>query len=117
MSKWKRPSPELTAYLADSLSDFDCQTKKMFGSTVHFVNGNMMAGAFEDSIFLRLSEEDRERLLCEFDEATNFDPMDGRPMREYMLLPEALFDNRVELMIWLSRSYRFVSSLPVKKPK
>jgi TfoX/Sxy family transcriptional regulator of competence genes len=37
--------------------------RPMFGNLAAFVNGNMCAGVFGESIFLRLSEDDRTELL------------------------------------------------------
>jgi len=101
--------------LRSVMSSFPSNEKKMFGSSAWFVNGNMMTGVFEDYIFVRLSESDRELLLAESDEARHFDPLGDRPMREYIVLPEHYVGNETELEKWLGLSFRFTSTLPVKK--
>ena len=62
----------------------------MFGCPVFFVNSNMFSGVFEDDIFIRLSEKDRKELFSKYDEAAPFEPMKGRKMKEYVVLPESI---------------------------
>ncbi|HEX2923389.1 MAG TPA: TfoX/Sxy family protein [Chloroflexota bacterium] len=89
----------------------------MFGTPAYFVNDNMLAGLHEDHFILRLSEADRKALAENWNEATQFEPMPGRPMREYMVLPEGLYSDHSALEEWLSRSFSYVSSLPPKASK
>jgi len=78
--------------------------KKMFGCPVYFVNNNMFIGVFQDDIFIRLSESDREEILSTYDEATQFEPMKGRKMKEYIVLPESLYNDPEKFEEWLNRS-------------
>jgi len=78
--------------------------KKMFGCPVYFVNNNMFIGVFQDDIFIRLSESDREEILSTYDEATQFEPMKGRKMKEYIVLPESLYNDPEKFEEWLKRS-------------
>jgi TfoX/Sxy family transcriptional regulator of competence genes len=87
----------------------------MFGCPAYFVNDNMFTGAFQESIFLRLSEEDRNRLSQSYDKATPFEPMKGRIMKEYMVVPETLYNDEDEFMSWLKLSYDYASKIPTKK--
>ncbi len=114
---WLKPSENLVEYLAVELAPFDTQVRKMFGVPVHFLFGNMMAGVFENSVFIRLSDSDRAEILAEYDTAANFEPLAGRPMREYIVLPQEVISDRDSFYEWLSRSVDFVSSLPPKIPK
>jgi len=115
--KWRKPSEELTNLLDTMLQPYHCQRRKMFGSITYFVNNNMFTGIHEDTIFLRLSEEDRINLLKEEPETEQFEPLDGRKMREYMVLTEEIYRDIPKLEKWLERSFLFVSSLPLKIPK
>lgn len=115
--KWKKASEELDELLAGKMAPFLYNKRRMFGSPVYFVKGNMLAGVHQDNIFLRLSPRDKEKILSENDEVTPFEPMEGRVMREYVVLPESIFDRDDLLEEWLERSHAFVSSLPPKKPK
>ncbi len=86
----------------------------MFGSLTFFINNNMLAGVHEDIIFLRLSEEDREKIKKEFPSVSHFDPLEGRMMREYMVLDEEIYRDISILDDWIAKGVKYVSSLPPK---
>ena len=52
-----------------------------------------------------------------FDEASIFEPMAGRPMKEFVVLPEPVLSDREELVRWLARSYDWVKTWPPKVKK
>lgn len=113
---WKKANPELSEYLEEALEPFNCEEWKMFGQPAYFVDNNMFAGVFGDDLFIRLSKADREEILSSNDEALHFEPM-GRRMKEYVVLPDSLYNHREDFDKWLNRSYDYVSSLPPKKTK
>jgi len=114
---WKKASKELSEFLDGALSSFNCKKKLMFGSPAYFVNSNMFTGVFQDDIFIRLSEKDRSEITGLNDEVVPFEPMEGRIMKEYVVLPESLYSHREEFEKWLSHSYQYASGLPPKKGK
>ena len=61
----------------------------MFGSKVYFVNNNMMCGVHQDDIFTRFSEQDKEDIFAYYDEASPFELMKGRTMKQYVVLSES----------------------------
>lgn len=63
----------------------DVRTRPMFGNVAAFVNGNMFTGLYGSDVFVRLPEKDRAALTGEGGAA--LEPMPGRPMREYVVLP------------------------------
>jgi hypothetical protein len=87
----------------------------MFGYPSCVVGGNMFMGLFADSMILRLAGPDREELLRESG-AHTFEPMPGRPMKEYVVAPPAMVDS-VAIEEWVTRSFEYARSLPAKKPK
>ena len=87
--------------------------KKMFGYPAGFVNGTLFMGLFQDELMLRLPESYRQKLL-ESGKAQPFEPMPGRPMREYVAIPDALKCNRKELAVWIAHAFEHGISL---KPK
>lgn len=87
----------------------------MFGCPAYFVNKNMFSGVFADNIFIRLSVQERDELVGEFKNSTPFEPMKGRVMKEYMVVPKELYNNSKTLNHWLERSFQYTSSLPPKK--
>jgi len=92
------------------------EKRKMFGYPCAFLNGQMFAGLYQTNMFLRLSAEDRPRFL-ELEDAKVFEPIPGRPMREYVVIPEPMLDNESELDAWLAKAFNYAVSLPPKAPK
>jgi len=88
----------------------------MFGNISAFVNGNMFAGLFGDDLFVRLSDESRKELL-EKKGASLLEPMKGKPMKEYVVLPNAWRNQHETVRIWVTRSLDWTSKLPPKKTK
>jgi TfoX/Sxy family transcriptional regulator of competence genes len=115
--KWKKVSPEMCDILENALSAYACEKRKMFGTPAYFVNNNMFAGVWQDVIILRLSPEDRAEIRRVSDEVVPFEPMEGRPMKEYMAVPEPFASDHREFMKWIERSYEFARSLPPKVKK
>lgn len=87
----------------------------MFGSPTFFVTGNMFAGVHEDTVIMRLPETDRSKISSLYPEVKPFTPM-GRPMKEYVAVPENIVRNYNVFDEWLGRSFDFARSLPAKKP-
>ena len=117
MPKWKPAPADLVATferVAGGLSGVEL--RKMFGYPAAFVGGNMFTGLHEDRMILRLGEEDRTVLLREQD-ARIFEPMPGRPMREYVVVPEALLRSAPKLLGWLRRAEAYARTLPPKSSK
>ena len=115
--EWEKITGEATGMLDARLAGFPGQRKKMFGCPVCFVNGNMFAGAYADSLFFRLSESDRQEIFSKHDGVTPFEPSPGRRMKEYVILPDSLLENKEVTDIWLKRSFAYVMSLPPKESK
>ena len=90
--------------------------RPMFGNISAFVNGNMFAGLFGNDVFVKLSEENRQELLKEKG-ASYLEPMKGKPMKDYVVIPRALQAKPEIIRVWLSRSLNFASKLPPKQKK
>jgi TfoX/Sxy family transcriptional regulator of competence genes len=107
-------SPDWLVSLFDSaVEGLPLQRRKMFGYPAGFAHGQMCCGLFGKQFFLRLGENDRGELL-RIEGASEFDPMGGRPMREYVVLPDAMLEEQDELQSWLARSIAYTQSLPPK---
>ena len=59
----EKPSPELSGLLETAIIPFQCMKKPMFGCPSYFMNGNMFAGVYGTSLFIRLPEGLRKELL------------------------------------------------------
>jgi TfoX/Sxy family transcriptional regulator of competence genes len=115
--KWKKPSHQL-------IEIFNCiapegpniEKRNMFGYPCRFVNNNMFMGLFHNNVFLRLSEQDRERFL-RLEHAQQFEPVSGRIMKEYVVVPSWMMNDMSTLQMWVKKSLAFVLSLPPKMKK
>jgi TfoX/Sxy family transcriptional regulator of competence genes len=90
--------------------------KPMFGHLAGFVNGNMFTGTFGDQLFVRLDESGRGDLLG-IPGATPFEPMPGRPMGEYVVLPPEWREDADLARHWIGRALEWTAQMPVKVPK
>ena len=115
--KWKPAPAELVRRFDEAIRGFpQAEPRKMFGYPAAFVNGNMMAGLFQDSMMVRLSAED----LVAFREMTGaelFEPMPGRVMREYAVVPQSVVKSEAKLRRVLADALRYSRSLPAKAAK
>jgi len=112
-STWT-PSPEplVQSFARATGSMAGTEQRKMFGYPAVFVNGNMFAGLFRDSLVLRLGEADRQAFL-ELPGATPFKPM-GRRMKEWVVAPAAMVKSPARLGAWLDKALAHGRSRPPK---
>ena len=117
MKKWKpAPAEAVTAFEAATSGLTGAEPRKMFGYSCVFAKGNMFAGLHEAGMVLRLPERQRAEFL-RLKGAQPFEPMPGRVMREYVVVPKILLHAPEKLQTWVERSLAYVSSLPVKAKK
>jgi len=115
--EWKKAPTEIVAFIANKMKNINCDYKKMFGYPAYFINGNMFTGVHGDKLFLRLSDADMVALMKNCSEVTFFEPMPGRPMKGYVVLPKIIYlDNKLFAEL-LDKSIKYISSLPLKKKK
>jgi TfoX/Sxy family transcriptional regulator of competence genes len=88
----------------------------MFGNNAAFINGNMFMGLYGDDLFVRLSEDEGGELL-DNKGASLFEPMKGRPMKGYFMIPRAWRNNQEKIQGWVNRSLAWTKKMPAKKPK
>ena len=113
--KFEKPSTEMVAFF-DSIvpPDKGIEKRKMFGNPACFVNGNMFMAVHNNRLLLRLPEDDRERLTKRGGKI--FEPMPGRFMKEYVVVPADL-NAPSALGYWVRSSLSYASGLPAKKKK
>jgi TfoX/Sxy family transcriptional regulator of competence genes len=92
------------------------ERRQMFGYPCGFESGQLFTGLFGDSLFVRLGEAERARLLDERG-AKPFDPMGGRPMREYAVVPQAWLEDEELIKQWMERAREYARTLPPKGGK
>jgi TfoX/Sxy family transcriptional regulator of competence genes len=111
---WIKSPPALIARFDAVLpADPRVERRQMFGYPCAFLSGNMFMGLYQDTLLLRFSEADR-RELTQKHGGFVFEPMAGRPMREYIVLPRAIVNSDGELKGWIARSLAYVAAMPAK---
>jgi len=114
---WRKSPPELVQLFDQVVPEGAGITRrKMFGYPCAFVNGNMCTGLHQESMIVRLPQEDRNALI-EQHGASLFKPFGSdnkMTMREYVALPPAILADPDAVGAWVMKSVQFTSSLPPK---
>ena len=119
MAKRETPSfdkspPELVTRFGEILEAYpDAERKKMFGYPAAFVGGNMATGLFADKWVVRLPDDEIEP--AKVGGAGSFEPMPGKPMKAFMVIPAADVDDDAAIGAWVERGIAFARSMPPKK--
>lgn len=109
---WKKSPPELIERFNAALPvDHRVERRTMFGYPCAFANGNMFGGLHEHRCFVRLGDPQRQTLL-DLPGASAFEPIAGRRMTEYVVVPDAF--SRADLSKWLALALRYAAGLPPK---
>ena len=112
-----KPSEDDKAFFAELVESVPGATvKPMFGNAGGFLPGNdqMFLSLFGEAVSARLSPDDRATLL-ETSGTAIFEPMTGRPMKEYVTFPAEWRDHPDRMTPWIDRSVSYVAALPPKK--
>jgi hypothetical protein len=110
---WEKAPPDLVERFTGTVSAMpEASVRKMFGYPAGFANGHLFTGLFGSGWFVRLPEADRAELAAAG--GTAFEPMPGRPMRDYLLLPPPIAEDRAAAAPWLTRALEHVQQLPPK---
>ena len=114
--QWRKSPRELIDLFVSVMPGPPAVQRKMFGYPAGFINGNMFMGLFQDDMILRLPESLREEFLKK-EGAKIFEPMPGRPMREYVVVPPSVGRSAAQLDGWLNKALAYAQSLPPKAAK
>lgn len=112
----KPTAAALDAFQQAVPDDPRAEGRKMFGMPCAFVNGNMFCGVFADGVTLRLGA-DRRAELSGLDGVGPFEPMEGRPWKEYVFAEAARWGGTDELAGWAREALDHTATLPPKKKK
>jgi TfoX/Sxy family transcriptional regulator of competence genes len=114
--RWNKAPDDLVKRFSDALAPFpEADRKKMGGYPAAFTNTQMFAGLFEDFMVIRLPAAELEEFKRQG--ATPFEPVNGRSMKEYAVVPQDILESEVRLRGWLQKSFNYARSLPPKPPK
>jgi len=118
-SPWRRAPPDLVERFEAAVAGIEgLQTRKMFGYPAGFVGGHMVTGLHQESWIVRLPEETRR--ACVAEGWSTFEPMAGRPMREYLALPPDVVADSDAARVWVERAAdhgRAMAPKPPRQPK
>jgi TfoX/Sxy family transcriptional regulator of competence genes len=116
--KWRKPQEDLVQLLHEVIptGQAPVEFKPMFGGPCYWSGGNMFAAVHQESLLVRLGEQDRAELLAQ-PGAHLFEPMEGRPMKEYVVFPGDMLTDRDALRAWMAKGLAYAASLPPKEKK
>jgi hypothetical protein len=111
--KWRRSPPELVATFESVMPGPPAVRRTMFGYPAGFVKGRLFMGLHQERLVLRLPAESRQRLLAT-PGAQAFEPVPGRPMREWVAVPPSVLARRAALTRWVRAAFAYTASLAPK---
>ena len=110
---WRKSPPALIAAFDAALPDDPhVERRKMFGYPAAFAHGHLFTGLHQENLMVRLGEAQRAALLK--NGGRPFEPMPGRAMREYVVVPDTIVEDKRALAMWLKRGLAYVGTLPPK---
>ncbi len=119
MSPWDKPNEKLVRLLDEIVAtlEFDgpVDYRPMFGCPAYFTGGNLFAGVWQETMMLRLSEDERAEVTAAG--GRPFEPMPGRAMKEYVALPPGMMADRDVASLWVRKAAAYAASLPPKEKK
>jgi TfoX/Sxy family transcriptional regulator of competence genes len=119
MSPWEKPNERLVKLLDEIVAglEFDAPVdyRPMFGCPAYFTGGNLFAGVWQETMMLRLSEDERAEVTAAG--GRPFEPMPGRAMKEYVALPPDMMADRDVASLWVRKAAAYAASLPPKEKK
>ena len=119
MSPWDKPNERLVKLLDEIVAtlEFDAPVdyRPMFGCPAYFTGGNLFAGVWQETMMLRLSEDERAEIAAAG--GRPFEPMPGRAMKEYVALPPDMIGDRDVAAAWVRKAAAYAASLPPKEKK
>jgi hypothetical protein len=119
MAKGQTPSfekspPELVDRFAAVLDRYpDAARKKMFGYPAAFVGGNMAIWLLADHWVVRLPDDQIDAAKAAG--AGAFEPMPGRPMKAFVVIPASDVADDAAIGRWVERGIAHARSMPPKK--
>jgi hypothetical protein len=88
------------------------EEKRMFGGVGFLLRGNMLVGAWKDSLIARVGPDEYEEALLQ-PHAKELD-ITGRAMKGWVLVEGEGVEDDNQLGVWIERVVHFVGTLPAK---
>jgi TfoX/Sxy family transcriptional regulator of competence genes len=91
----------------------DVTEKRMFGGLAFMLRGHMCIGVLRNDLMVRVGPEQYEECLT-LPHARQMD-FTGQPLTGFLFVDPQGFESDKDLLAWVKRAVRFVSSLPPKR--
>ena len=115
MTSFQKSPPELVERFETFTAQLEgVERRRMFGYPCLFVSGNLATGLHAATWMVRLPPEQLRELLSR-PGAGPFEPMPGRAMKGYAVLPADVLADDGELGTWVGRSIAHARGLPPKR--
>ena len=115
--KMAKSPDELVVMFEAAMKGFpDVELRKVFGYPCGFVNGYMTVGLHAEDFFVRLPP-DEQQVLLQAPGGGYLEPMPGRPMRDYVVIPVGVREKKARLNRWIGKAIQHSRSLPPKEKK
>jgi hypothetical protein len=114
--KFLKPDVALVKRVGKIAAEHDAVEKKMFGSVSWFtpVTAQMFMCVWGADVAVRVGEKEAHSLIGS-GKATQFEPVPGHAMKEYVFVPAAEAADDKKLAAWADRSAAYAMKLPPKK--
>jgi hypothetical protein len=114
MPSFSKSPPDLVERFTVVMDDYpDAVRRKMFGYPAAFVGGNMATGLFADQWVVRLPDD--QIADARTAGAGSFEPIPGKPMKAFVVIPAADVDDDAALRRWVERGLAHAATMPAKK--
>jgi hypothetical protein len=114
MPSFSKSPIELAERFAAVMDGYPAATrKKMFGYPAAFVGGNMATGLFAEQWVVRLPDAEIEAAKAAG--ARSFEPMPGKPMKAFVVIPPADVGDDAAIRRWVERGLDHAGSMPAKR--
>jgi hypothetical protein len=114
MPSFSKSPPVLVERFGSVMSAYpQAVQKKMFGYPAAFVGGNMATGLFRDDWVVRLPDD--QIAAAKAEGAGAFEPVPGKPMKAFVVIPRADVRDDDAIRRWVERGLALASSMPAKK--
>ena len=114
MPSFSKSPPDLIDRFAAVMDRYpDAVRRKMFGYPAAFVGGNMATGLFADQWVVRLPDDQIQPAKAAG--AAPFEPMPGKAMKAFVVIPAADVADDEALRGWVERGLAHAASMPAKK--
>jgi TfoX/Sxy family transcriptional regulator of competence genes len=114
MPSFSKSPPDLIEKFAAVMERYpDAVRRKMFGYPAAFVGGNMATGLFADQWVVRLPDDQIQPAKAAG--AAPFEPMPGKAMKAFVVIPAADVADDEALRGWVERGLAHAASMPAKK--